>query len=167
MKLKALVLITTCAVLLCGCTKSNIVRLDETLGPDFNLYNNIEIDEDQLHENVDDIYLDPVDYPMASAIDFELHLDDAYVTVNVVVKDDTTPEDAAWFADKAIKGINDEVALQDFSYGESDDDTFGGLYQDNEIRLKIYDESSYASNGTPMYETTVPLDTYMTFEIGS
>lgn len=167
MKLKTTILITSCVLLLCGCTKSNIVRSNEaTVEPDFNIYMDIEIDEDQLHDDVDFIYLDPADYPMASAIDFKLHLDDEYIDVDVVVKDGTSPEDTAWFADQAIKGINDQVAVQDFSYGESAEDTFGGLYQDNEIRVKIYDESSYA-NKTPLYETVVPKDTYMTFEIGS
>ena len=36
-------------VLLCGCTKSNIVQPDagEAESPDFNIYNNIELDMDQ------------------------------------------------------------------------------------------------------------------------
>lgn len=165
MKIKNLMMVLGCAVLLCGCTKSNIVKPEETQGPDLNIYMDLEIDEDQLHEDVEDIYLDENEYPMAAAIDFELHLDEEYVDVSVVVKDGTTPEDAAYFADVALKGINDEVVTQDFSYGESDEDTFGGLYQDNEIRLKIYDESTYEADGEPMYETTVPRDEYMIFEI--
>lgn len=170
MRIKRLLLALGCAALLCGCTKSNIVQPEtepgETVGPDFNIYMNIEIDEDQLHDDVEDIYLDEDDYPMGAAIDFELHLDEEYVDVTVVVKDGTSPEDTAYFADVAIKGINDQVAVQDFSYGESDDDTFGGLYQDNEIRLKIYEESAYESGGDPIYETVVPKDEYVKFEIG-
>lgn len=102
---------------------------------------------------------------MAAAIDFDLRLDESAVDVIAVVKDGTSAEDAAYFADVAIKGINDQVAVQDFSYGESDDDTFGGLYQDNVINLKIYEESAYNSNGAPMFETQVPMDEYQTFEI--
>lgn len=165
MKIKNLMMVLGCAVLLCGCTKSNIVKPEESQGPDFNIYMDLDIDEEQLHDDVEDIYLDESEYPMAAAIDFELHLDEGYVDVSVVVKDGTTPEDAAYFADVALKGINDEVVTQDFSYGESAEDTFGGLYQDNEIRLKIYDESTYDADGEPMYETTVPKDEYMIFEI--
>lgn len=164
-KVKTLVLAAGCMALLCGCTKSNIVQPEGTEGPDFNMYNNIVIDEDQLHEDVDDIYLDPVDYPMGVAIDFKLNLDEEYVDVIVVVKDGTSPEDTAYFADVAIKGINDQVAVQDFSYGESDTDTFGGLYQDNVINLKVYTESEYEAEGEPLYETQIPMDTYMTFDI--
>lgn len=164
-KVKTMVLAAGCIMLLCGCTKSNIVQPEETPGPDFNIYNNIEISEEQLRYDVDDIYLDPIDYPMASAIDFDLNLDEAYVDITVVVKDGTSPEDTAYYADVAIKGINDEVAVQDFSYGESDTDTFGGLYQDNVINLKIYTESEYKAEGEPLYETQIPMDTYMTFDI--
>lgn len=165
-RVKTLMLAAGCVALLCGCTKSNIVQPDPTEGPDFNMYMNIEIDEDQLHDDVNDIYLDPDDYPMGAAIDFELHLDEEYVDVIAVVKDGTSPEDTAFFADAAIKGINDQVAVQDFSYGESDTDTFGGLYQDNEINLKVYTESDYKAQGAPLYETTIPKDTYVKIEIG-
>ena len=150
---------------MCGCTKSNIVRSEDAAQPDFNMYMNVELDINQLHEDVNDIYLDESDYPMAAAIDFDLRLDESAVDVIAVVKDGTSAEDAAYFADVAIKGINDQVAVQDFSYGESDDDTFGGLYQDNVINLKIYEESAYNSNGDPMFETQVPMDEYQTFEI--
>lgn len=165
MKIKNLMLVMGCAVLLCGCTKSNIVQPEETQGPDFNLYMDVELDIDQLHDDVEDIYVDEEEYPMAAGIDFELNLEEEYVAVDVIVKDGTSPEDAAYYADVAIKGINDEVAIQDFSYGESGEDTFGGLYQDNEIRLAIYEESAYAAGGEPMYETTVEKDAYVTFEI--
>lgn len=164
--MKVFMLVTGFAILLCGCTKSNIVKPDETgEAPDFNLYNDIVLDMDQLHEDVNDIILDPSDYPMGSAVDFDVDLDNEKVDVTVVVKDDTTAEDAAMYADAAIKCINDQVAVQDFSYGESGDDTFGGLYQDNVINLKIYEESTYKNGGEPMYEVQVPLDEYMAFDI--
>lgn len=167
MMIKKMMLIAGCAVLLSGCTKSNIVQPEETQGPDFNMYMDIEIDEEQLRNDVNDIYLEEDVYPMASAIEADLKLEEECVDVTVVVKDGTSAEDAAYFADVALKGINDQVAVQDFSYGESDEDTFGGLYQDNVINLKIYEESAYQNGGEPMYETQVPKDTYMVFEIGA
>lgn len=167
MKINKWLLAVGCVALLCGCTKRNIINNEESAQPDFNMYMDVELDMEQLQEDVNDIYLDENDYPMASAIDFELNLDEAYVNVTAVVKDGTSPEDAAYFADVAIKGINDQVAVQDFSYGESAEDTFGGLYQDNVINLKIYEESAYHSNGKPMFETQVPMDEYQVFEIGA
>lgn len=160
MKIKKLALALGCAALLCGCTKSNIVQPEETQGPDFNMYMDIVLDNEQLVEDVNDIYVDETDYPMASSIDVTLDLDNEQVDVTVVVKDGTSKEDAAEYAMVAIKGVNDQVAVQDFSYGESGPDTYGGLYQDNAINVKVYGESEYEADGTPMYEGHIPADTY-------
>lgn len=167
MMIKKLMLIAGCVAMLTGCTQSNIVQPDaaQNQEPDFNVYMDVELDMEQLYDDVNEIYLDENEYPMASAIEFELKLEEECVDVVVVVKDGTSAEDAAYFADVAVKGINDEVAVQDFSYGESGEKTFGGLYQDNVINLKIYEESAYQNNGEPMYETQVPKDTYMVFEV--
>lgn len=161
-RIKMLMLAAGSAVLIAGCTKSNIVQPDQmVLEPDFNKYNDIVIDEDQLHEDVDDIYVNEKDYPMSFAIDFSLNLDEEYVDIIAVVKDGTSLEDAAYYATVAIKGVNDEVAVQDFSYGTSSEDTFGGLYQDNDIHLKVYFQSEYEAEGKPLYEVTIPKDTEM------
>lgn len=168
MKIKNLLLAMGCTVLLCGCTESTIVKPDSSEGvaePDFNIYRNIEIDMEQLQEGVAELYLDEDEYPMATALGFEIDEEAEVVVVKLVVKDDTSAEDAAYYADAVVKGINDEYAIQDFSFAESGDDYFGGLYQDREIQLAIYDESSYAEGGEPMFETTVPKDEYMIFEI--
>lgn len=160
MKMKKLVLAVGCAALLCGCTESNIVKPEGTEGPDFNMYMDIVIDQDQLKADVDDIYLDEAVYPMASSIEESLDLDNEQVNVTVVVKDGTDKEDAAAYAMEVIKGVNDQVAVQDFSYGESGEDTYGGLYQDNVANVKIYEESAFENGGEPMYEAQIPKDTY-------
>ena len=169
MRIKKWVLMVGCAALLCGCTKSNIIQPEthesQTMGPDFNRYEGIVLDEAQLHEGMNDIYLNAEDYPMASGIDFSLHLDEAYVDVIVIVKDGTSADDAAYYSEVVIKGLNDEVVVQDLSYGEADEDTFGGLYQDNDIRLKVYEQSAYSAGGEPMYETVIPMNTYEKIEI--
>ena len=160
---RALLVAAGCMVLLCGCTKSNIVQPDasEAEAPDFNIYNNIELDMDQFHDEVEDICLNEDDYPM----DFTIDEDKALVDVTVVGKDGTSGSDAAEYADAVIKSINDEAAVQDYNYGESGEDTFGGFFQDREIHLKIYEKTAYESDGEPMYETDIPADTYMTFDI--
>ncbi|MCD8371251.1 MAG: hypothetical protein LUC94_13185 [Clostridiales bacterium] len=170
-KIKAgiLLLSAVCAVGLAGCTKSNIVNPTESSGaavvkPDTHVYFDIVLDEEDLQNSVNDVYLDEEDYPMASAIDFSLHLDEEYIDVNVVVKDGTSMEDAAYFTETALKGINDEVCVQDFSYGGSDTDTFGGLYQDNVTNLKVYFESDYEADGEPFYETQIGMDEYVEFD---
>lgn len=160
MMIKRLVLTVGCMVLLCGCTKSNIVHPDSPVEPDTEIRWDIVLEEEQLQHDVEDLYLDERDYPMASAIAIDLNLDEEFVGVDVVIKDGTSPEEAAEYAMTVIKGINDEAAVQDFTYGKAGEDTYGGLYQDNEIRVKIYDESAYAAEGAPMYEAVIPKDEY-------
>lgn len=163
MKIKKLALTVGCMVLLCGCTESNIVesRMAQPMEPDTAMNWDIELDLDQLEDQVKDIYLEEQgDYPMAADIDFEVNLPDGYVDVTVVVKDGTSPEEAAEYAMTVIKGINNEATVQDSTYGEAGADTYGGLYQENEIRVKIYDKSTYSANGTPMYEAVIPEDEY-------
>jgi hypothetical protein len=156
---------------LCGCTKSNIVHVDEGVAqtdasPDFDVYNYVEIDTDQLTEDVNDVGLDPENYPMASSIEFQVDLEEEIVNMKVVVKDDTSDEDASWYAGEAIKVLNDQVASQDFSYAESDEEYFGGLYQDATINLSVYYESDYP-DGEPFFTDTVEPDTYKVFDIKS
>ncbi|MGL5434342.1 MAG: hypothetical protein ACRDBO_02935 [Lachnospiraceae bacterium] len=159
MQIKKLAVVVGCAALLCGCTQSNIVQ-PETYGPDFEMYFDIVVDPEQIQEDVNDIFLDPKDYPMGVKIDVSYDLDAEHVDVTVVVKDDTTPEAAAEYTMEVLKGVNDQFAVQDFTYGESGEDTYGGLYQDNVANVKIYRESEYEAGGEPIYDHQIPKDTY-------
>ena len=84
---RALLVAAGCMVLLCGCTKSNIVQPDasEAESPDFNIYSNIELDMDQFRDEVDEICLDENDYPMADSIDFTIDEDKSLIDVTIVV----------------------------------------------------------------------------------
>ena len=43
-KMKILMIAVGCAAALSACTKSNIVQPESSFEPDFNMYNNIELD---------------------------------------------------------------------------------------------------------------------------
>lgn len=164
MKIKTLILAVGCAAVLSGCTERTILENNTPMEPDFNLYANIELDDEQIQDDMESIWLDEGDYPMGVALEFERHEEDAYLDMTIVVKDGTSGEDLAEYVDELIKGFNDEVAMQDFNFGESGENTFGGYFQDREIHLKIYEQSAYEAGGEPMYEPEVPMDTYMEFE---
>lgn len=159
MRIKKLILAVGCAALLCGCTESNIVN-PESVGPDFDIHFDIVVDPVQIQDDVNDIFLDPMDYPMGVQTDVEYDLDAEYVNVTIVVKDDTTAEEAAQYAMEVVKGVNDQFVVQDFSYGSSGDDTYGGLYQDNVANVKIYRQSAFESGGEPIYDHQIPKDMY-------
>ncbi len=163
MKVKNIIMMFGCMLLLVGCTQSNIVNPTPEEGgaePDFNKYNNIEINEEQLNEDVNSIYVGS-DYPVASKIEVAIDEEAELVDIVVVVKDGTTKEDAATYAMVAIKGINDEAAVQDFTIGVADDSSFGGVFQYKDIVLDIYEETEHANDGTSMYEIEIPKDTYL------
>jgi hypothetical protein len=171
MKIRYFLAAVGCAVLLSGCTQSNIVHTDgltKVMGGDPELETDlgtvVEIDLDALTEEVNDLILDPEEYPMAANIRFSAKLDEGIVDIDVVVKDDTSDEDAAWYAGEAIKALNDAVTVQDSSYAVSSETYFGGLYQDATINVKLYYKSDFP-NGEPFFEDSVEPDTYKEFEI--
>lgn len=163
-KIKTLMIAAASALLLSGCTESTILQPEGGDQPDFNVYENIELDDEQLLSDWQEICLDEGDYPMAAAVDFERHENDGYVDIMLAVKDGTDREEASAFAVAAIQAFNDQVAVQDFSYDAAEDGSFGSYFADREIHLKIYEESAYEAEGEPMYETSVPAGSYSTFE---
>jgi hypothetical protein len=170
MKIRYLIAAAFCAILLSGCTQSNIVTSSgvkiEGADPDLELEpgEEVEIDLNDLTEEVNDLALDSNEYPMAADIRFSARLDEGIVDIDAVVKDGTSDEDAAWYAGEAIKALNDAVVVQDPSYAESSETYFGGLYQDATINVKIYYESDFP-DGDPFFEDSVEPDTYKEFVI--
>ncbi len=170
-KWKPAIMAAACVLMLTACTQSNIVEPHvggansnpEDLEPDFNIYFNYILDEDQLREDVNDVGLDPDDYPMGVSIDFTMPEDFEPMYITVVIKDDTDPDDIGWYAGEVLKVINDQVASQDYAYAESGDRYFGGLYQDKVVYYKVYYESEYP-DGEPIIDIEIPEDTYVVFE---
>ncbi len=168
-KWKLAVMTAGCLLMLSACTKSNIVQPQagngnpEDLEPDFNIYFNYVLDEEQLRQDVNDVGLDPIDYPMAVSIDFSMPEDFEPMYITVVIKDGTDGDDIGWYAGEVLKVINDQVAAQDYAYAESGPDYFGGLYQDKVVYYKVYYESEYP-DGEALIDLEIPEDTYVRFE---
>ena len=164
---KWLLLTGLCGLLLTGCTKSNYVSPDSASaddGPDFNVYENYELDEDQLMADVLDVGTDPDNYPMAVAIDFGLRMDEGKINIAAIVKDDTSTEDALWYDNEAIKVLNDQIVSQDISYEMSSDKYFGGVFDKNDAYLDIYTQTAFNNGEEPLFSVVIPAGTYMTFD---
>lgn len=164
MKIYKLLLVTGCMFLLSGCTESHYVRPNQSdmeAGPDFNIYEDYELDEDQLLDDVLDVGLDPDNYPMAAGIDYGLHMDEGRIAVAAIVKDDTSLEDAIWYGTEALKVVNDQVASQDYSYEMSSEDPYGGIYKENDAHLDIYFASAFENGEAPVLSLEIPADTYL------
>ncbi|MCD8220952.1 MAG: hypothetical protein LUD07_01940 [Clostridiales bacterium] len=168
MKGKQYFAIAGCALMLCACTQSNIVapqvgKGEDSGDPDFNVYFNYILDEEQLRADVEDVALDPADYPMTVSLDFTMPEDETPMDVTLVIRDETDVDEIGWYAGECLKVINDQVAAQDYQYAESGERYFGGLYQDKVVYLKVYFESDYP-DGEPIIDAEIPEDTYMRFE---
>ncbi|MFT4006161.1 MAG: hypothetical protein QM683_11190 [Lacrimispora sp.] len=57
--------------------------------------------------------------------------------VNLLVKAGTTPEEAVEFANAAMRAINDEAAMQDFSFEKSSDTSYGGFFKEYDVHLIV------------------------------
>jgi hypothetical protein len=163
MKINKFILAAGCALLLSGCTQSTIVRSADE-GPDLNIYENYDLDMDQLYDDVLDVGLDPDTYPMAAGIEYGIFAEEGYVNVAAIVKDDTSVEDAVWYASEVLKVINDQIAAQDLSCELSSDTSYGGLYESNNAYLDIYYESAFNNDEAPFLSFEIPAGMYVVLE---
>ena len=154
-------------LLLTGCTESHYVNPNpENMesGPDLNVYENYELDEDQLMADVLDVGLDPDNYPMAAGIDFGLQMDKGIINIAAIVKDGTSTEDALWYGSETIKVLNDQIASQDLSYELSSDTSYGGVFEKNDAHLDIYYAEQFENDEEPFFTVVIPAGVYMTFD---
>lgn len=144
MKITKILLLLGCAVLLSGCTKSQIVAPEDGTRavdkPDFEAKADVQLDWEQIGEDIDSIYTDEGSYPMCSgedAVNFDIDPEGKTVQINLFVKEETTKEDAVAYANAVLKGMNDEIAVQDFSVEKSSDTSYGGYYKDKTVTITV------------------------------
>lgn len=150
MKFKKVLLLLGCAVVLCGCTKSEIVSpqggsraVDR---PDFETKEDVSLDWEQISVDMDTVYTDESSYPMCSgedAVNFDIDPAQKTAKINLFVKEGTTKEAAVVYANAVVKGLNDEIAVQDFSIEKSSATSYGGYYKDKTLSVTVI-------AGTPM-----------------
>lgn len=163
MRIHKLLIIVGAALLLAGCTQSHYINPEagDGEGPDLNIYEDYELDEEQLLDDVLDVGTDPDFYPMAAGIDFGLHMDEGYIAIAAIVKDGTSEKDALWYGSEAVKVVNDQVASQDLSYEMSSEYSYGGIYEENDAWLDIYYESDFQNGEEPFLSFQIPAGTYL------
>lgn len=150
MTFKRILLLLGCAVLLSGCTKSQIVAPEDGTRavdkPDFETKADVQLDWEQIGEDLDSIYTDEGSYPMCSgedAVNFDIDQENKIVNINLFVKPEATKEDAVAYATAVIKGMNDEIAVQDFSVEKASETSYGSYYKDKTVNITVI-------AGTPM-----------------
>lgn len=159
--MKKIVVVLGCALLLSGCTESNIVSPTQSavqpsdLAPDLNVYSRgIEIDWDEVALTWNEGYADQSMYPIAHSLEYTRDDDAETLEIRIYVQPGTSKEDAAAYATEAIKGLNDSVYTQDFSFEPSRSDYYGSFVSIYNVNVIVApydtkdDESTWLLNET-------------------
>lgn len=137
MKNKAFLICAVSAFLLTGCTESHILASGGPAEPVFETQDGITLDWSQIGNDLDEEFTDSEDYPMALSVNYNLDPKTNHMDVTLLVKEGTTPEEAVDFANAAMRAINDEAAMQDFSYETSSDTSYGGFFKEYDVHLIV------------------------------
>lgn len=162
MTLKRILLLLGCAVLLSGCTKSQIVAPEEGTRvvdrPNFENKGEVQLDWEQIGEELDAFYTDEEIYPMCSgedAVNFDIDLEQKLVNFNLFVKADTTKEDAILYATTVIKGMNDAVAVQDSNVERSSETSYGSYFKDKTVTISVIAGTPLSSEEKRLVDQTI------------
>lgn len=185
MRNNVLMICAVSAMLLTGCTKSNILANGGPAEPVFETQQGIVLDWTQIGNDMDDEFVDNEEYPMALSVNYNVDREKKTIDLTLLVKAGTTPEEAVTFADAAVRYLNDEAAIQDFSYERSSETSYGGFFKDYDLNLIVMpdytmkeeqywlvdmdipkgsDEKIVAKEGAVVMETTAEDDTEDTEE---
>lgn len=137
MKNKALIICAMSAMLLTGCTESHILASGGPAEPVFETQQGIVLDWTQIGNDMDDEFVDNEEYPMALSVNYSVDNENKSIDLTLIVKEGTTPEEAVTFADAAVRFLNDEASMQDFSYEKSSNTSYGGFFKIYDLHLIV------------------------------
>lgn len=137
MKRKVFLICAITAMLLAGCTPSNIVQPTGPVKPDFETKKGIVLDWGQIGDDLDKQFLNNEEYPMATSINYSVDQDKKNLQLTLMVHAGTTQEQAVTFATAVVKAVNDEAAIQDFSFANSTDQSYGGFFQEYSALVRV------------------------------
>lgn len=149
--MRKLLLLLVCTMLLCGCTKSNIVQPGEETkiaDPDFDVKDDVDIDWQQVSTEAEEVFEDKAAYPYSEDFHFMLAPNKKQVMLVWVVSDDFPAEEIGNYAEDLIKKFNDVAATQDFSIETSSNDSYGGLWKRYGMSFGIAPKSTQDDEST-------------------
>lgn len=143
MNLKKIIIIGLAAVLTVistGCVEREIV-INKTIQdiPDVTIKDDIEIDWEQVMEDCEET-LSEEDYPYGCYLDFAVHDDENTTEIIWPLKDECPVDEMPAYATAYAKAFNDAIAVQDFSIALSDDNYYGGYWDDHDMDVQVYYE---------------------------
>ena len=152
---KMLAVMGCAAMLLSGCTQSNIVTPSgEAAAPDFSIKEDVEIVWEQVHEDLGEIFMESEDYPNLEQIGFNVNDEEKMVNLEILVSSETSKEEAVSYATAIVKAVNDEVQIQNAYYEASSEESYGSFFKEYGFHVVVApirtaeDETTYLVNDT-------------------
>jgi hypothetical protein len=116
----------------------------------------IEIDWDQVMDDWRESFEDRSVYPMAHSLDYTRDDDKEYLEVFVYVQPGTSREEATDYATEALKGLNDCVYMQDFSFEKSSVDSYGSFVSIYSTHVVVAPYDTKDDESTWLGEAMIP-----------
>ena len=107
--------------------------------PDMEIHEGVKLDFDEAQAVTEELAEDfAEEYPLNDYID--TYVDEERKIVNLIwpLKDEATEKDGVRYAIQLIKMFNDACAQQDFSIRMSEENYYGGLYEDYSINIQVF-----------------------------
>ena len=107
--------------------------------PDMEIHEGVKLDFDEAHLSTEELVEDYADeYPLNDYID--TYVDEERKIVNLIwpLKDEADEKDGVRYGILLIKLFNEACAQQDFSIRMSEENYYGGLYEDYSINLQLF-----------------------------
>ena len=107
--------------------------------PDMEIHEGVKLDFDEAQAVTEELAEDfAEEYPLNDYMD--TYVDEERKIVNLIwpLKDEATEKDGVRYAIQLIKMFNDACAQQDFSIRMSEENYYGGLYEDYSINIQVF-----------------------------
>lgn len=146
-------------LLLCGCTKSNIVYGDKKRYDDE--YKPVDgIVWEQVWADLSDIYADTDLYPFVASVNGGVYPEENMVKFYLLVNDEISAREASEYATKTLKGFNDLIAEQNSSYSPSSDESYGGYLSQYGIYVMVGPDATKEDPDTWILDDLIPAGEY-------
>ncbi len=168
--LKRVVVLSLCALLLSGCTQSSFERNSAPVaGPGSSKEEDVTLADpndrgplieenpepetlfawEQVDEDFQDMFDDPSFYPLGASIAYEINEEETAFTLQWVLKNEATEDDAMEYATEMVQKFNDILAVQKAEYDLAGYQEFGDVWNDFGLTIQISKE-----DGTMMIDKT-------------
>ncbi len=146
-------------LLLCGCTKSNIVYGDNKKYDD--QYQSVDgIVWEQVWQDFSDTYADQDLFPFAVSVNGGIYPEENMARFYLLVNGDVSDKEAAEYATKVLKGFNDLIAIQNSSYASSSEESYGGYLAQYQVYVMVGPDATKDDPDTWILEDIIPAGEY-------